>query len=503
MANTTVERGKMKVAPASEVVEYMIRPGLAEDLSRSYQTYLDVNFAHVLMLENTGIISEEAAKAILKVNLEMARMGDKPTFSIDPNREDIYFNLENYLIQEVGAEIGGQQHTARSRNDLSATVSRMDVRKKLMSLFEDLLQLRKVLIRLAQENFDAVMPGHTHLQPSEPITFAHYLNAINFALDRDCHRFLSVFQSLNRCPLGGTSMGSSTFPIDRQMTSDLLGFSSPLDNSLDCVASRDYVLEAMSAFNILGGTLNRFCNDLYVWATPYYRFIEVDDSVAACSSIMNQKKNPWTLEYIKGKMAHLEGLLIESSVSLRSTPYTHCQDVSVETLTPFWKAADELKAGIRLLEATIRDLKTNKDVMYQAALDSYCTVTELANTLVRIDALSFRTAHGVVAAVVDHMLQQHKLAHEITLAEIQAIYKDKGLNSTRLTEEDVKKALDPSLNVKSKHILGGTAIKEVQRQVDKLDQSCRHYEEKLRIISNQISEAKNRLDALVNEKLNS
>ena len=499
----SIERGKMKVPPASEVVEYMIRPGLEEDLSRSYQTYLNVNMAHVLMLASTGIISEEAAKAILGVNLEMVRMGDKPTFPIDPNREDIYFNLENYLIQKVGVEIGGQQHTARSRNDLCATVSRIDVRTRLISIFEDLLQLRKALIGLAQENFDAVMPGHTHLQPSEPITFAHYLNAINFALDRDCWRLLSIFQSLNRCPLGGTSMGSSTFPINRQMTSDLLGFSSPLDNSLDCVASRDYVLEAMSAFDILGGTLNRLCNDLYVWATPYYRFIEVDDSVAACSSIMPQKKNPWTLEYIKGKMAHLEGLVIESSVSLRSTPYTHCQDVSVETLTPFWKAADELKAGIKLLGATLRGLKTNKEFMYRAALDSYCTVTELANTLVRIDALSFRTAHGVVAAIVNHMLQQRKLAHEISLAEIQGIYKEKGLKSTRLKEEDVKKALDPSLNVMSKHILGGTAIEEVQRQLDKLNQSCRHYEEKLQMISNQINEAKKRLDALVSEKLNS
>ena len=237
----TVQRGKIKKAPAAEIVKYLIRPAIEADLARSYNTILDINKAHILMLAKTGIIKADVAKKLLEATAQIEREKDHPTFEINPNVEDLYFNLERYLIKLTGLEVGGQQHTARSRNDLFATEIRIDTRKVYLKLSQMMIDLRRAYLELARKNFDSVMSGYTHMQPSEPITFAHYLSGGSFALGRDYDRYSRAWKALNLCPLGGGSMGSTSFPIDRNYTADLLGFDAPLQNSLDCVASRDYL----------------------------------------------------------------------------------------------------------------------------------------------------------------------------------------------------------------------------------------------------------------------
>ena len=292
-----IERGRLKEAPAKEVTDIMVAPTLTgEEVERSYQSYIDINKAHVLMLAKQGIIKEEVAAKILKVAQQMAAMGTKPTFEITPELEEMYFNLENYLIEQVGMEIGGQQHTARSRNDLHATVDRIVTRKALLELEKLINKFRRTLIELAKKNEDAVMSGYTHLQPSEPITFAHYLSAVSAALTRDYARLARAWDSTNLNPLGGGSMGSTTWNIDRLYTTELLGFDDVVQNSMDCVCSRDYLLEIMSAISILANTLVRMTTDMRIWATPDYGYVEVADKVAVWSSIMPHKKNPWTFE---------------------------------------------------------------------------------------------------------------------------------------------------------------------------------------------------------------
>lgn len=207
-----IERGRLKEAPAREVTDIMVAPTLTqEEIERSFQIYVDVNKAHVLMLAKQGIITRGVAKKILEVADEMAKMGTNPTFEITPELEEMYFNLENYLIEKVGMEIGGQQHTARSRNDLHATVDRMVTRNGLLDLCHKVNKLRRTLINLARKNEDAVMSGYTHLQPSEPITFAHYLSAVSAAIARDYSRIANTWQFTNLNPLGGGSMGSTTW----------------------------------------------------------------------------------------------------------------------------------------------------------------------------------------------------------------------------------------------------------------------------------------------------
>ena len=454
-------RGKIKQPPAREVIKYIINPSISDaEAERSFQNYVECNKAHVLMLEKQGIIKKEVAKKILEVAEEMTAMGSKPSFALRPELEEMYFNLENYLISKVGIEVGGQQHTARSRNDLYATVVRMDVRKFYLEVCELYNEMRKTIQQVAR--------SYTHLQPSEPITFAQYCAAILYGMDRDYQRIQNAWEQLNLCPLGGGSMGSTTWKIDRQFTSELLGFNAPLGNSIDAVGSRDYILEILSAFGIAASTFTRLCQDLYVWATPDYGYVEVADEVAVCSSIMPQKKNPWTLEHIKGKSANIEGLCVGAWAVMKNTPYTHNNESSGEGPTFLWNAFDEMKACIELLNITFRGIKLNKELMVQTASNNFCTMAELANTLVRADHISFRTAHDIVAHVVDFMLTHGKKASEIDVDVIAPIAKQLFNIETKVTNEEIQLGLDPVKNANSKDSLGGSAPEEVLRQLDEL-----------------------------------
>lgn len=468
MNSNQERRGKIKTPPCKEVVDNIISPNLAEGIKRNFQAYVDINRAHVLMLAKCGILKSSDAAAILEVNEEMAAMGSTPQFFIDPKREDLYFNMEHFLIDRVGMHIGGQQHTARSRNDMTSTVTRLVGRKSFFKLCFELLKFRKILLGLAERNINVAMAGYTHLQPSEPISFGHYCSAVLASFQRDYERISSVYPRLNVCPLGGTSMGSSTWSIDRNLTAELLGFDAPVNNSLDCVASRDYALELISDMAICGNTLCRICNDFYVWSTPDYGYVEVEDSVAVCSSIMPQKKNPWTLEFIKGKTGSIEGSLMAALSTLRSTPFTYCLDMSGVAMENLWRAFDQMESALELTCATFRDLKVNKERMLATAKGNYCTVTELANTLVRKDGISFREAHKIVALVVDWMLSNNKKANEISSQEVNKCAVEILGRSLSITNEEVLTALDPERNINAKSIIGGTSPQEVSRQLNLL-----------------------------------
>lgn len=491
-------RGKISKKPSPEVVKYLINPAIKQDLERSYQTILDINKAHVIMLVEEEIITREVGSKILACTQEIAKMQENPAFEINPNVEDLYFNLERYLIEQTGPEIGGQQHTARSRNDLFATEQRMDIRGYFLKLCESFNGLRQSILELGQSCPDAVMSGYTHLQPSEPITFAHYCAGMLEALERSYWRIERCWDALNLCPLGGGSMGSTTFMINRNRTSELLGFNKPLQNSIDCTASRDYCLEIIAALSIAACTLSRFCFDLYVWSTPEYGYLEVDDSVAGCSSIMPQKKNALTLECCKAKAAHLEGFFVSVFSSLKNIPFTHCRDSSTEAMRFVWTALNEFEALIALLDVTVKTLTLKKDRMLQAAVGNYCTVTELANYFVRHDGISFRSAHNVVARLVGYMQHHGKLANEITREEVDLICLEVLGKSTTLTDELIKQALDPELNAQSKRTIGGSNKEEVLRQLTELKNQLGKDERILAGRVEQINNAKALLEETTN-----
>lgn len=356
MANA-IERGRLKEAPDQNVSDIMVAPTLTqEEIERSFQIYVDINKAHVLMLAKQGIISHEVAAKILDIANEMSAMGTHPTFKITPELEEMYFNLENYLIQQVGMEIGGQQHTARSRNDLHATVDRMVTRNAILIICKQINKLRRTLIELARKNEDAVMSGYTHLQPSEPITFAHYLSAISAAIARDYSRIASTWSFTNLNPLGGGSMGSTTWNIDREYTAKLLGFDGVIQNSLDCVCSRDYLLDLLSNFSLLAGTFARLTQDIRIWATPDYGYVEVADKVAVCSSIMPQKKNPWTFESSASMCARVKGYADAAWITYKGVPYAFTME-SMDVIANFWPALKDIGNVATLLDVSLKDIK--------------------------------------------------------------------------------------------------------------------------------------------------
>lgn len=460
-------RERIKEQPATEVIEYLFKPGISNDMARSYSTILAVNAAHVIMLMEEGIITREVGRTILTVTKEMDLAG-KPTFEINYNLEDLYFNMEAYLINRVGLDVGGQQHTGRSRNDMLATIIRMDSRECYLKLCGMLNEFRAVLLDFAKTNFNVVMSGYTHLQPSEPITMGHYFSAVLHALERDYQRIISAYSRLNQCPLGSGAMAATSFKINRQTTADLLGFDAYMGNSLDGVASRDYVMEIEAAFGIMMNNLSRLAHDLYLWSTPEYGYIEVGGSVAVCSSIMPQKKNPMTLEHIKAKAAHIEAFFVSAFSALKNTPFTHARDISCESVSYYYTALKEVEAALQLATVTIKTLKVNKELMLERAKNNFCTVTELANYLVRYDGISFRAAHEVVAEIVAYMVEHKKSSEDIDRAILSETVRKTLGTETTLSNEQIANALNPVLNAGTKDIAGGPAPAEVQKQLTKL-----------------------------------
>lgn len=497
----TVQRGKIKKAPAAEVVKYLIRPAIEGDLKRSYNTILDINKAHILMLAKTGIIKEDVAKKLLIATRQIESEKDHPTFEINPNVEDLYFNLERYLIKLTGLEVGGQQHTARSRNDLFATEIRFDTRKVYLKLSEMFLELRRAYLALARKNLETVMSGYTHMQPSEPITFAHYLSGVLAAFSRDYDRYARAWKALNLCPLGGGSMGSTSFPIDRNYTAELLGFDAPVQNSLDCVASRDYLLEIVTTLSQTAMTMSRTALDFYNWATPEYGYIEVDDSCAVCSSIMPQKKNPFTFEHVKAKAAHMEGFATSVYNAMKNVIFSHCRDTSVETPRYFYTALSEMESDFALLTVTIKTLSVNKERMLENARKNFCTVTELANYLVRHDGISFREAHEIIAHVVGAMCDAKKTSADIDRAAVNAATQSLFGFETKLSDAMIAEALDPKRVVMEKKVIGGTHPTEVTRQLDLIEEGIKADEAVLKERRRQLEAASALLEKAVNEAI--
>lgn len=494
-----IQRGKIKKAPAAEAVKYLIRPAIQADLARSYNTILEVNKAHILMLAKTGIITQDTAKKLLAATLQIESEKDHPTFEINPDVEDLYFNLERYLIKLTGLEVGGQQHTARSRNDLFATEIRIDTRKVYLKLAQMFIDLRRAYLNLARANLETVMSGYTHMQPSEPITFAHYLSGVSSALARDYDRYSHAWKCLNLCPLGGGSMGSTSFPIDREYTAKLMGFDGPVQNSLDCVASRDFVLEILTSLSQTAMTMSRTALDLYNWSTPEYGYIEVDDSCAVCSSIMPQKKNPFTLEHVKAKAAHMEGFMIGAYNTMKNVIFSHGRDTSVETPRYFYTALSEMEADFALLTVTIRTLSVRAKRMYECARRNFCTVTELANYLVRHDKVSFREAHEIIAHVVGTVNEAGLTAADIDRAAVNKVCEELYGFKTSLTDELIREALDPKRVAYEKTCLGGTAPAEVTRQLDLVEKQIQADEAELAARASQLEEARRLLDEKVRE----
>lgn len=500
-SNTASKVGdRLSEPPAPEVIEYLYKPRAADNFDNQFIYMTEANKAHVVMLGNQGIISMDTAVALLKALNTLEERGSS-NFEFDPEREDFYFNYEHAVTELTSTEIGGQMHTARSRNDLGVSMVRLRTRDVLLGVVNEALNLRSTLLDLAEEHADTIFPGYTHLQPAQPITFGHYLTAIETALERDTDRLLRALDRADASSLGAAAMAGTGYPIDREAPAEMLGFSRVAVNTLDAVANRDYMLEAMSAATILSLTINRFVQDLYVWYTFEFGLIGFRDRVSGTSSIMPQKKNPILLENIKGRTAHQAGALSSAIAGIRNSHFGNIVDANRIGFEPSWPALEELRICLILTRVAVENLIVNE----QAALDKcqrdFSTVTQLADALVQEHSISFRQAHEIVGGVVRVAISEGGDASSITSSSVANVARQLFNLDLAISDESLRNALDPRTGVNLRSHLGGPAPTSVRSMIAEGKQHLADDHAEIEAINNRIAASKSLLERKVNDLL--
>jgi argininosuccinate lyase len=407
------------------------------------------------MLAAREIISDMDNKAIQQgldaIEAEIAA----GTFPFREEFEDIHMNVEARLAELIGAA-SGRLHTARSRNDQVATDFRLWVRGACEGAHKLLQDLQRALLAKAEAHADALMPGFTHLQPAQPVTFGHHLMAYVEMFGRDASRFADARTRMNESPLGSAALAGSPFPIDREMTAKALGFDRPCGNSIDGVSDRDFALEALSAASICAGHLSRLAEELVIWTTPQFGFVKLSDAFTTGSSIMPQKRNPDAAELVRAKTGRINGALVALTTVMKGLPLAYSKDMQ-EDKPPVFEAFDALEVAVAAMTGMVRDLEPRRDRMAEAAGSGFSTATDLADWLVRELNLPFREAHHVTGRAVKLAETKGVGLAELSLAELQSL--NPGVT------EAVYKVLTPEASCASRRSYGGTAPEQVRAQI--------------------------------------
>ena len=426
---------------------------------RLYREDITGSMAHAQMLADCGIISQEDTAAIidgLQGILEDIEAG-KVEFTAD--NEDIHMNVEALLTARIG-DAGKRLHTARSRNDQVALDFRMYVREQIPVIVGQLLELETVLCRQAKKYQTAVMPGYTHLQRAQPISFAQHLMAYASMFRRDVTRLEDCGKRLDECPLGSGALAGTTYPIDRWETAQALGFAAPMSNSLDGVSDRDYALELLSGLSILMMHLSRFAEEVILWCSWEFKFIELDDAYATGSSIMPQKKNPDVAELVRGKTGRVYGDLMSLLTVMKGLPLAYNKDMQ-EDKEPVFDAVDTVEMCLPVFAAMLDTMTVRTDNMRKAAGHGFINATDCADYLTK-KGMPFRDAYTVTGKLVAQCTAQGKTLEELTLEELKAV--------SDLFEADVYDALNLENCMALRSSYGGPAVSETTRQIGEIEQ---------------------------------
>ena len=344
---------------------------------RLYRQDIRGSQAHARMLGKTGIISEKEAEQIIQGLEEILAHIEEGRLEFEVGAEDIHMNIEKVLIDRIG-QVGKKLHTARSRNDQVALDTRLYLKEEIRSIQSLLINLQETLLRLSREHLDTIMPGYTHLQKAQPITYAHYLMAYFQMFKRDWERLEDCYGRTDVLPLGSGALAGTTFPIDRQMVAEELGFAAISENSLDAVSDRDYVIEFIAAVSLLMMHLSRFCEEIILWSSDEFRFLELDDAYSTGSSIMPQKKNPDVAELIRGKTGRVYGHLMALLTVLKSLPLAYNKDLQ-EDKEALFDTVDTAKKCLLIFTPMLKSLKVNRDRMLEAARSGFTNATDMAD----------------------------------------------------------------------------------------------------------------------------
>jgi argininosuccinate lyase len=412
------------------------------------------SLAHVAMLADAGIVERADADAIARGLTQIKGEIEAGALAFSRAREDIHMNVESRLADLIGAP-AGRLHTARSRNDQVATDFKLWVRDTLDALDGQIVGLQKALAERALASADMVMPGFTHLQSAQPVTFGHHLMAYVEMLGRDRSRFADARSRANECPLGAAALAGTSFPIDRAATAKALGFDRPTANSLDSVADRDFVLESLAAASICAVHLSRFAEEIVLWTTPQFGFVRLSDAFSTGSSIMPQKRNPDAAELVRGKTGRVTGALVGLLTVMKGLPLAYSKDMQ-EDKEGAMDGLRTLSLCLAAMTGMVRDLTPNPEKMKAAAGSGYSTATDLADWLVRALKMPFREAHHATGRIVALATARGVALEALSLPDLQGV-------EPRITP-DAFAVLGVENSVKSRTSYGGTAPDNVREQ---------------------------------------
>ncbi|MGG1401412.1 argininosuccinate lyase [Bacillus salipaludis] len=412
------------------------------------------SMAHVQMLGECGIIPVEDANTIKKGLLSIKQMVENGEVQFLVEDEDIHMNIEKLLIEKIGP-VGGKLHTGRSRNDQVATDMHLYLRTKTTELITLVENVQQALVEQAKVHVETLIPGYTHLQRAQPVSFAHHLMAYFWMFERDKERLIDSLKRINWLPLGSGALAGTTFPINREKVADLLGFETIYPNSMDAVSDRDFILEFLSIGSIIMTHISRFSEELVIWSSQEFQFVELDDSFCTGSSIMPQKKNPDVPELLRGKTGRTYGNLIGLLTVLKGLPLAYNKDLQ-EDKEGMFDTVETLEGSLKLLAPMIETMTVNKDVMRKAINNDFSNATDIADYLVR-KGLPFREAHEVIGKTVLYAIQQGKFLLDLTMEEYQEF--------SPLFEEDIYTVLAPEHVVAVRNSFGGTSPEQVLGQI--------------------------------------
>ena len=422
--------------------------------ARLYKQDIAGSIAHAQMLGKQGIIEEHEVEAIvdgLKAILADIE-ADKVEFSVD--NEDIHMNIETLLTQRIG-DAGKRLHTARSRNDQVAVDTRLYVKQEIPVIIDQILNLEQVLVERAKEHTDTVMPGYTHLQRAQPTTFAHYMMAYANMLRRDVTRLEDCMERMDECPLGAGALATSTYPVDRFQTAAALGFAKPTDNSMDSVSDRDFAIEFLSACSILMMHLSRFSEEIILWCSWEFKYVELDDAYSTGSSIMPQKKNPDVAELVRGKTGRVYGSLITLLTVMKGLPLAYNKDMQEDKECVF-DAIDTVELCVPVFAAMLDTLTVLPRNMRNAASGGFINATDCADYLVK-KGMPFREAYMIVGRLVNMCIKSGETLDTLPLKDFRSI--------SNLFDADVYQALELKTCVNGRTVYGGPAADSVKQQI--------------------------------------
>lgn len=421
---------------------------------------LQGSIAHVTMLGKTGIIAKEDAQQIKTGLEELLAEYEAGQLEFSVENEDVHMNMESLLTAKIGP-VAGKLHTARSRNDQVATDMHLYLKAKLEEVVAKLHHLRTTLVNLAEEHTETIMPGYTHLQHAQPISFGHHLMAYYQMFTRDAERFGFNLEHTDISPLGAAALAGTTFPIDREMTAELMGFAKPYSNSLDAVSDRDFILEFLSNASILMMHMSRICEEIINWCSHEYQFVTLSDTFSTGSSIMPQKKNPDMAELIRGKTGRVYGNLIGLLTVMKSLPLAYNKDLQ-EDKEGMFDTAETITVALDILSGMLETMTVHRDRMLVATENDFSNATELADYLAA-KGLPFREAHEIVGKLV---LECSKKGYYL-----QDVPFDRYREISHLIEEDIYQTLQSKSAVAGRDSLGGTGFEQVKWQIQEARQA--------------------------------